>query len=76
MIDLTIRNTHKYTIIRCKTYLWNIQKYYEHLKKGEMPVQLGMAHTFGCIPVDQVIEETANKDTLDSRGHERIQFKP
>ena len=22
------------------------------------------------------IEEIANKDTLDSRGHERIQFKP
>ena len=31
---------------------------------------------FGCIPVDQAIEETANKDTLDSRGHEMIQFKP
>ena len=41
-----------------------------------MSVQLGMANTFGCIPVDQAIEATANKDTLDSRGHELIQFKP
>ena len=51
-------------------------KVYEHLKNVVMSVQLGMANTFGCIPVDQAIEETANKDTLDSRGHERIQFEP
>ena len=50
-------------------------KVYEHLEDGGMSVQLKMAYTFGCIPVDQAIEETANKDTLDSRGHERIQFK-
>ena len=49
---------------------------YEHLKNGGMSVQLGIANTFGCIPVDQAIEETAHKDILDSRGHERIQFKP
>ena len=48
----------------------------QNLKNGGMSVQLGMANTFGCIPVDQAINETANKDTLDSRGHERIQFKP
>ena len=48
---------------------------YEHLKNGGMSVQFGMANTFECIPVDQAIEETANKGTLDSRGHERIQFK-
>ena len=36
---------------------------YEHLKNGGMSVQLGMANTFGCIPVDQTIEEIANKDT-------------
>ena len=48
---------------------------YEHLQNGGMSVQLGMANTFGCIPVDQAIEETANKDTLDSSGHERFQFK-
>ena len=47
---------------------------YEHLKNVGMSVQLGMANTFGSIPVDQAIKETANKDTLDSRGHERIQF--
>ena len=45
---------------------------YKHLKNGGMSVQLGMANTFGCIPVDQAIKETANKDPLDSRGHERI----
>ena len=49
---------------------------YEHLKNGGLPVQLGIANTFGCIPVDQANEKTTNKDTLDSRGHERIQFKP
>ena len=41
-----------------------------------MSVQLGMSNTFGCIPVDQAIELTANKEILDSRGHERIQFEP
>ena len=49
---------------------------YEHLNNGKMSVQLGMANTFGCILVDQAIEEKANKDTLDSRGHARIHFKP
>ena len=49
---------------------------YEHFKNGGMSVQLGMTNAFGCIPVDQAIEETANKGTLDSRGHERIQLKP
>ena len=63
--------THQHTIIRCKSYLWNIQKYMSILKNRRMSVQLGMANTFG-----QAIEETANKDTLDSRGHEMIQFKP
>ena len=64
MMDLTMQNTHQYTIIRCKTYLWNIQKYYEHLKNVGSSVQLGMANTFGCIPVDQAIRETANKDIV------------
>ena len=36
---------------------------YEYLKNGEMSVQLRIANTFGCIPVDQAIKETANKDT-------------
>ena len=49
---------------------------YEHLKNGGMSVPLGMANTFGCILVDQAIEEIANRDTLDIRGHERIQSKP
>ena len=41
-------------------------KVYEHLKTWGMSVQLGMANTFGCIPVDQAIEKTANKDTLET----------
>ena len=49
---------------------------YEHLENGGMSVQLGKANTFGCILVDQAIEEIAKKDTLDRRGHKRIQFKP
>ena len=49
---------------------------YEHLKNGGMSVPLGMANTCGCILVDQAIEEIANRDTLDSRGHKRIQFIP
>ena len=49
---------------------------YEHLKNGGMSVQLELVNTFGCKPVDQAIEETANKDTLNSKGHEMIQFKP
>ena len=31
---------------------------YEHLKNGGLPVQLGIANTFGCISVDQAIEKT------------------
>ena len=45
---------------------------YEHLKNGGMSVQFGAVNTFGRIPVEQAIEETANKDT-DCRGHKRIQ---
>ena len=41
---------------------------YEYLRNGGMSVQLGAANTFGWIPVDQAIEETANKDTQTAGG--------
>ena len=47
-----------------------------HLKNGGMSVQLGMANTFGRIPVDQAIEETANKDTQTAGGTERYSLNP
>ena len=48
---------------------------YEHLKNGGMSVQLGMANTFGSIPVDQRLEETVNEGKqTDSSGQGRIQF--
>ena len=35
---------------------------YEHLKNGGMSVQLGTANTFGRIPGNQAIVETAYND--------------
>ena len=49
---------------------------YEHWKDVWMSVQLGMANIIGCIPVDQAIEETANKDTLDSRDTKGFSLNP
>ena len=37
---------------------------------GGMSVQLGTTNTFGRIPIDQTIEETANKDTQTAGGTE------
>ena len=48
----------------------------EHLKKRGMFVQLGMANTFVCIPVDQAIEETANKETQTAGGTKRFSLNP
>ena len=36
---------------------------YQHMTEGGLSVQLGIANPFGRIPVDQTIEETANRDT-------------
>ena len=41
---------------------------YDHLKNGGFSVQIGSSNPFGRIPVDQTIEETANKDTQTSGG--------
>ena len=49
---------------------------YEHLKNGGMSVQLGAANTFGRIPVDQAIEETANKDTQTAGGTKGFSLNP
>ena len=49
---------------------------YEHLKNGGMSVQLGKTNTFGRIPVDQTIEETANKDTQTPGGMKGFSLNP
>ena len=49
---------------------------YEHLKNGGMSVQLGKTNTFGRIPVDQTIEETANKDTQTPGGTKGFSLNP
>ncbi len=38
------------------------------LMNGGFSVQLGKINSFGRIPVDQTIEETANKDTQTAGG--------
>ena len=45
----------------------NIQKFHEHFLKGEFSVKLGGNNPFGRIPMDQTIEETANRDTKNCR---------
>ena len=35
---------------------------------GKFSVQLGPVNPFGCIPVDQTIEEMVNKDTRWNKG--------
>ena len=49
---------------------------YEHLKNGGMSVQLGAANTFRRIPVDQAIEETANKETQAAGGTKGFSLNP
>ena len=43
----------------------------EYLEKGGLSVQLGSVKKFGKIPVDQAIEETANKGKKSTRGEQR-----
>jgi len=41
---------------------------YEGFKQGWFSVQIGESYTFGHIPVDQITEETINKDTKTPGG--------
>ena len=41
---------------------------YNHFQAGGFSVQLGDRNPFGRIPLDQTIEETANKDTQTAGG--------
>ena len=49
---------------------------YEHLKNEGMSVQLGAANTFGRIPLDQAIKETANEDTQTAGGTKGFSLNP
>lgn len=49
---------------------------HEFLKNGGFSVQLGKQNPFGRIPVDQVIEETVNKDTQTAGGTKGFSLKP
>ena len=46
-----------------------------YFESGGFSVQLGRENTFGKIPVDQTIEETANKDTQTSGGTKGFSLK-
>ena len=46
-----------------------------HFESGGFSAQLGHENTFGKIPVDQTIEETANKDTQTSGGTKGFNLK-
>ena len=41
---------------------------YEYLINGGCSTQIGENNTYGCIPMDQAIEETINKDTQTAGG--------
>ena len=49
---------------------------YAHFMNGGFSVQRGKWNTFGKLPVDQTIEETANKDTQTSGGTKGFSLKP
>ena len=49
---------------------------YQHMTEGGFSVQLGIANPFGRIPVDQTIEETANRDTQTAGGTKGFSLKP
>ena len=46
-----------------------------HFMRGGFSVQIGSQNSFGCIPVDQTIEETVNKDTQTPRGTKGFSLK-
>ena len=41
---------------------------WKYLEQGGFSVQIGPENTFGKIPMDQAIQETANKDTQTPGG--------
>lgn len=49
---------------------------YQHYIEGEFSVQLGKNNPFGKIPIDQTIEETANRDTKTAGGIRKYSLKP
>ena len=50
-----MQNTHQYN--QMQNVPMEHPEVYEHMKNGEMSVQLGMANTFGCILVDQAMSK-------------------
>ena len=48
---------------------------HDHYMQGGFSVQLGPSNTFGKIPIDQTIEETANKDTQTPGGTKGFSLK-
>jgi hypothetical protein len=48
---------------------------YNDYQNGGFSVQIGSSNTFGRIPVDQTIEETANKDTQTPGGTKGFSLK-
>ena len=49
---------------------------HNHFMQGGFSVQIGSHNPFGCIPVDQTIEETINKDTQTPGGTKVFSLKP
>ena len=49
---------------------------HKHFLQGEFSVQLGKNNPFGRIPMDQTIEETANRDTKIAGGVRKYSLKP
>ena len=49
---------------------------HDHFMNGGFSVQLGGKNPFGKIPIDQTIEETANKDTQTAGGTKGFSLKP
>ena len=47
-----------------------------HFLAGEFSVQIGASNPFGRIPMDQTIEETANRDTKIAGGIRKYSLKP
>ena len=74
MINKTRYLSHYYAeMTRLKT---DHPEAHEFLQNGGFSVQLGSRNPFGRIPVDQTIEETANKDTQTPGGTKGFSLNP
>ena len=69
------KNNIEHLLLTAKLQEEHIETYVS-FTDGRFSVQLGDKNPFGRIPVDQVVEETVNKDTQTAGGTKGFSLKP